>query len=259
MVELLWVKMPSFWITNGSMATDFSSSRHVSTDIAALKVYIYLCLYATPVKRAHKLTYLALLPKKARAMDVVTQAECCLTYDDIAEGCFLSRKLISAGLKKLIEKGMILKEGTTRKPRYIIQGSFDFGWAKLPKRGLIKVNHEIAAFGSMKNRYKYERDALKLFLYLLSIRANTFSYVDVSRGTISNSTGVELFEIDNSLGYLQGIGLLEEVKDKGTVLNSNHFEEKSRLHRYYVVSSSGLVQPKSKSRNLAIGVKSKED
>lgn len=54
MSNLLWVKMPSYWITAGQLNKDFSS-KAISEDIAALKIYICLCLYAEIVQRKRPL------------------------------------------------------------------------------------------------------------------------------------------------------------------------------------------------------------
>ena len=241
MTDSLWVKMPSYWIANGSLSRDFSSSKNISTDIAALKIFVYMCLFGNPVKRRKSLQEAHWAHKNLSNAEIITQAEVYLTYDQISEGCSLSRKLVSLGLSKLIDNNLIKKEGTTKKIRYIVQGSLDSGWAKLPKRDLIKVNLEVTAFLSIKNRYSYERDALKLFLYLLTIRKNGFAYVDVSRGKISVATGIDVYHIDESLGYLQGIGIIDKVSSKGYLLSATENSEIHKLHRYYVVGSSGLI------------------
>lgn len=243
MVDLIWVKMPSSWVSRGILKENFSSKRTISTDIAALKIFMYLCLYSQPIKRK-KPNLMYWLPKNLQSPTtvIVTQAEAALTYDDLCSGCALSRKLVSQGLKKLVSQELIVKEGTKRKIKYIIQGSLDSGWAKLPKRELIKINNEVGAFQAIKNRYEYERNSLKLFIYLLTVRNNRLNYTEVSRGKINKSTNIDLYHIDDCLGYLQGIGLIEKVEDLGYTVEPHNFSEKFKLHRYYVVGSSGLIK-----------------
>ena len=244
MVDLLWVKMPSTWVSSGCLSQHFSSRREVSTDIAALKIFLYLCLFSQPVKRKKQFSIAVWLPERVVQNNtaIITQAEASITYDAISSGCALSRKLVSQGLKKLVEMRLILREGTTRKVTYVIQGSLDSGWAKLPKRGLIKLNQEVDAFQSIKNRYAYERDAIKLFIYLLTVRTNRYHHIDVSRGKISKATGIELLKIDECLSYLSGLGLLERVEYQGYTTGSSFSSEEHKLHRYYVIGSAGLVQ-----------------
>ncbi|RCU45677.1 hypothetical protein DU002_14550 [Corallincola holothuriorum] len=241
MADLLWVKMPSSWVTDEKLASSFSSKASVSKDIAALKIFLYMCLFANPIKRRRVTSPVFYLPERLMRFEEVTQAEAQLTYDDICEGCSLSRKLVRDGLRKLIEIRLVVKEGTTRKIRYVVQGSLDSGWAKLPKRELIKLDNKVAAFHAIKNRYEHERNALKLFIYLLTVRTNRFKHIDVSRNAISKATGIDLYQIDDSLGFLQGIGLIEDIKSKGYLARASQHSEGYKLHRYFLVGSAGLV------------------
>jgi DNA-binding transcriptional ArsR family regulator len=220
--DMLWVKMPSNWITSGALKSNFSSNSSMTTDISALKLYMYLCLFSIPITRRKTLSVAKFLPDTPywRLRDEVTLAEAKLTYDDLTKGCGLSRSLVSRGLRKLVDLKLITKEGTTRKINYVIQGSLDAGWCKLPKRQLVKIEQQVSSFQAIKNRYHHERDALKVFMYLLTIRTNRYQHVDVSRGKISVSTGVDLYHIEESLAFLLGVGLLEEVKSKGYIRNA---------------------------------------
>lgn len=256
MVDLIWVKMPSTWVSAGALRLNFSSKRDVSIDIAALKIFLYLCLFSQPIKRKKPVLVFEWLPEKIRKNNtkIITQAEVSITYDAISAGCSLSRKMVSEGLKKLISQRLIIKEGTTRKIRYVIQGSLDSGWAKLPKRGLIKQNQEVEPFQSIKNRYSYERDAIKLFIYLLTVRTNRYHHIDVSRGKISHATGIELLKIDECLGYLSGLGLIERVEAQGYTTRGAYSTEENKLDRYYVIGSSGLVQKGEDITNVGIDI-----
>lgn len=256
MVDLIWVKMPSTWVRAGALRLNFSSKRAVSIDIAALKIFLYLCLFSQPIKRKAQVRAMPWLPEKLiqNKTTIVTQAEASMTYDAISAGCSLSRKMVSEGLKKLLNLQLIIKEGTTRKISYVIQGSLDFGWAKLPKRALIKLNQEVEAFQSIKNRYAYERDAMKLFIYLLTVRTNRYQHIDVSRGQICQATGIELLKIDESLSYLTGLGLIERVEPQGYTTGGTYSTEENRLHRYYVIGSGGLVQKGEDISNVSIDI-----
>ena len=244
MSDMLWVKMPTTWVTEGVMKDQFSSLKFISADISALKIYMYLCLYSIPVTvRMNGNLDAKFYPITARLSDCITSAESKVTYDDIGNACSLSRKLISDGLKRLYSIGMVQKKGSTRKVIYAIQGSLNSGWAKLPKRELIKLNCQIEAFHSIKNRYSHERDGLKVYIYLLAIRTNKFQNVDVSKLKIMQATGVDVYSIDKAVSYLIGIGLLSEVIYQGYKKGSRHYDEKSKLYRYFVMGSSALNLP----------------
>ncbi|MEO3683055.1 hypothetical protein ABHN84_12230 [Shewanella vesiculosa] len=242
MSDLLWVKMPSEWIAKGLLATNLSSSKNVSTDIAALKVYICLCLFSTVVKREHILVSFN-PPFTTKTSSYIDQIESCMTYDQLCESAVLSRVLVSRGLNKLEELELIKKEGTTRKKRYVIVGNVSRRWCKLPRKALIKSDNIVSCFTSFTQRYEQERAALKLFLYFLSVRTNSKRYVDVSRGIMSKKTGINLMDLDGCLGFLRSLGLLEDVKSKGYLKlpsTAGSTSEQDRLHRYWVVGNQSL-------------------
>lgn len=250
MSDLLWVKMPSLWIIDGAMAKNFSVEKYISTDIASLKIYMYLCLFAQPIKHSKIIK----VPdsqstdgedKIQKIEEVVLTSEC--TYDQISEGCGLSRLLVSRGLKKLISTGLILNSGGTRKKRYQIKGEVNRNWCKLPKRNVVGLDKKIAPFRALKNRYKHELEALKLFLYLISIRPNSEKYTDVSKEKIITATNIDLYDIDSAVKLLLGIGMLEEVKNRGYTKGFNFTNgEKYKLARYFVISSDILALPRYK-------------
>jgi len=248
MSELLWVKMPSKWISNKVLADRFSSN-NISTEIAALKLYIGLCLFSNVVTRTkirvtvdNRYFDVDQTPRFDYP-DLVKQAESTLTYDQLGDSCSLSRSLIKRGLDKLKQESLIRKEGTTRKKVYVLEGGIARGWCKLPKKELLKKDIEISAFKAFTQRYEHERDALKIFLYILSIRSNSKRFVDVSRGKISEVTGVKLGDIYGALGFLRSIGLLDDVKSRGhlkSAVDTCSFCESTRLHRYWVSGCASL-------------------
>ncbi|MGN2615427.1 hypothetical protein [Aliivibrio fischeri] len=226
MTLMLWSKMPSKWISEGKLQKHFSSGKEVSNDIAALKLFIILCLLAKQVNRS-----------SGRVIDDVCEVRA--TYDQLTEMCSLSRALVSRGLKKLHSIGLISSAGV-RSKTYTIYGGAYRGWCKLPKRAIVKNEEKVPAMEAFHNRYSHERDALKCFLYLLASRSNSKTYVDLSRGTISKQTGIPLDAIDGAIGFLHSISLISKVEDKGYLVRSIQREQSERLHRYWVVGSSSL-------------------
>lgn len=234
MSDLLWVKMPTQWVSAGVLFEDFSS-KQVSTEIAALKVYICLCLCSKIVTKNYYCPFLKMESYNDRF-------EAQMTYDQIMDSASLSRTLVSRGLKKLIDSRVIEREGTTRKKIYLLKGTTNRGWCKLPRKHLIKKNDVVSAFTAFTQRYEFERDALKLFIYLLSIRSNSKRYVDVCRGSIYEKTGIKIDAIDGALGFLRSVGLLEKVESKGYLKRHkyNTSLEFQKLHRYWVIGNSAL-------------------
>ncbi|EHZ2746147.1 hypothetical protein K5N70_003766 [Vibrio vulnificus] len=226
MTLMLWSKMPSRWISEGKMREHFSSGNKVSDDIAALKVFIVLCFFAKQVNRDNGY----------RSTDVF---EAKATYDQLTEMCSLSRALVSRGLKKLKLVGLLKSTGVRNKT-YTFEGGAYKGWCKLPKRAIVKNEEKIPSLAAIHNRYTHERNALKLFLYLLASRSNRNTFVDLCRGTIAKQTGIPLDEIDGALGFLRSISLVSKVEDKGFLANSIHRVQEERLHRYWVVGSESL-------------------
>lgn len=226
MTLMLWSKMPSDWISKGVLRESFSGGKGVSDDIAALKLFIVLCLLAKQVNRSSGMSVHDVLEVKA-------------TYDQLTEMCSLSRSLVSRGLKKLHATGLLSSSGVRTKTYTFTQGIYR-GWCKLPKRALVKNEEEISAMKAFLNRYSHERDALKCFLYILASRSNSKTYVDLSRGRIAKKTGVSLDAIDGAIGFLQSTSLISKVEDKGYLANSIRRDLSERLHRYWVIGSSSL-------------------
>lgn len=244
---LLWSKMPSAWVSKEVLKENFSSRKNISTDIAAMKLYICLCLYGETIKR--KVTYS--LPSYLNIGNVenpikfkyVDSFEAQVSYDTFTSVCSLSRTLVSRGLKKL-EYHKIIRVNGERKKTYIIGSEWGNAWCKLPKKDLLDSSNEIALFKAFHNRYEHERDALKIFIYLLSVRTNRKNYIDVSRGVISHRTGISLDDIDSAVGFLQSVRLLEKVESKGylKVIKNRALlsEAEARLHRYRVIGHKVL-------------------
>lgn len=236
MPSLLWVKMPSSWIRDGGLGGHFSSriEKSVSGDIAALKIYICICLYSD-----RKMVAVPLTESNSRVgVNPMREREFIgshLTYDQLSDYCSLSRVLVNRGIQKLISSGLIKKEGTRKKIIYEINNLNSAGWCKLPCRDLVGTNGFILPFKGLKNRYQSERDALKIFLYLLSIRPNSESKVTVSRGKISSATGLSVYEIDSSVGVLRAVELLDDVKSLGFLMSSSNRQQESDRYASYLV------------------------
>lgn len=238
MTTMLWVKMPSEWVSLGLLKKDFSGNNNVGEDIAALKIFLVICLLAKEVSRPTKAPPLSLPDTRKQFHRNVL--ECSATYDKFTEMCSLSRSLVSKGLKKLESVNLIEIEGGRRSKKYRVIGSPDRRWCKLPKRSIVHNEETIPMFLEFLNRYQHERNALKIYIYILASRTNSKNYVDLSRGIISEKTGVPVLKVDGALGFLQSIGMMEKVEKMDFLLRSNEALSEDRVHRYWVTGHEAL-------------------
>jgi hypothetical protein len=229
--------MPSKWITDGGLSKDFSSARNVGADIAALKIYILVCIKGVRTTKNRLLDF----GGQNRVIVDGARLEAKLTYDDIAESCGLSRKLISEGISKLSGRGIVAKSGTTRKVSYVVVQCAASRWAKLPVREFYK-GERLPALTALKNRYEYERSALKLFVYLLSIRKNAEKYVTVSKGTIERQTGISAGDVNEAIKFMLALGLLENFFPHGQVANHAIISASAELDEYHVAGHQWFIQ-----------------
>lgn len=204
-MNLYWKPMPYYWIRNGNVLKSFKRNE-VSTAIAALKMYILIVLTSNK--------------------DTEGTYSSSITYDQITKSAAISRKLVSAGFKKLFELNLIDFSGV-RKKKYFLMGvthlrmddmkfcpqrarfSSNQGyWAKTPNVGLIDEAGRITAFEAMTNRSHLELNSLKLFIYLLSIKSKGTVVISVSPSKIRNNIGVSYPDIFTAIGFMQSIGMI---------------------------------------------------
>ncbi|GIU19970.1 MULTISPECIES: hypothetical protein [unclassified Shewanella] len=215
MAHLPWVMAPSMWIRGKGLKYFFSGGKEVSTDIAALKIFIFMCMKAERKKTA--------VPTSHALYGIKSVIECLeinVTYEEISEACNLSRTLISRGLKKLVVAADLKRAGGTRKVIYVVD-ALHWGWFKLPCKPILSLEDHITSFHNITNRKRIERDALKLYLYLLSIRTNSKETSAVSNSTISESTGISIIDIDDIEMLLIRLELVERIEKKGVKKNAS--------------------------------------
>lgn len=234
MSDLFWVKMPSeAFRKNDVFSKHMSSGKHISCDIAALKIFVYACLFSEK-------TGVSFLTKEELGF---TGSSSFFTYDDIESRCKLSRVLISRGIQRLISLGMILRKGGPRKFEYIIPFDTWDKWCKLPKRVILNKKGEIIPFLSMKNRYPEERDALKIFLYLLSIRSNHEDFSFASIKTIANRTGVPVDHIEEVLLTMSNLGLLVK-QEFVSYIKTRRKTPENKIYTFKLVGCENFVKSK---------------
>lgn len=224
MFILPWARMPTNWIKAGALKDKFTSNINLAEKISALKIYAILCIKANNLNEE--------------------KYSCVMTYDSLMELAFLSRSSVSKGLKLLGSLGLIESFGVRTK-RYTIPNLYKSGWCKLPVKGFMKDDKNIESFKMFHNRYPHELNALKLYLYLLSIRDNDENFSEVSFKKITTKTGIKFQEISPALGFMNVIGLLD---GKYVLLpESSTVSKYDSVVRYYLSNNGNLVN-KDKAR-----------
>lgn len=198
-----WKPMPYYYFRDKDTLSLFKRN-DISTGIAAMKIYILICLTSNSDESGNYCSS--------------------LTYDQISKYASLSRKLISSGFKKLDKLGLLAFEGKKKKRYYLIgvkrtgnvflEGRFKQShgyWAKLPYIGLVDSAGRITAFESMSNRSLVELNSLKLFVYLLSIRSKDDASINVTLAKISSKLGISFQDAMLAISFMQSIGMLYKV------------------------------------------------
>lgn len=200
----LWKPMP-YYVMRDCTALKNIRNNNVSTGIAALKIFTLICLKSES--------------------DEQGGYSASITYDQFAQYCSLSRKLISEGLKYLVSNGVIETSGE-RKKRYILMNcrrenkqivkvrfSSSHGyWCKLPYKGLVDENNRITAFESMGNRSLIELNSLKIYLYLLMVRSSGKAYSAITLKTLKERLSISYQQIMVAIGFLNTIGLITRAE-----------------------------------------------
>lgn len=200
----LWKPMPYFVLRDCGALKNIKKNK-ISTGVAALKIFILICLKS--------------------GVDDDGGYSASITYDQFAQNCSLSRKLISEGLRYL-EQIQLIEIIGERKKRYILRNCIrdekklvpsrfhisNGHWCKLPYKGLFDENNRITSFESMSNRNVVELNALKIFLYLLMVRSGGKVYSAVTLKTIKLKLSLSYQEIMIAISYLNIIGLVERCE-----------------------------------------------
>lgn len=132
-----------------------------------------------------------------------------VSYDELERATGLSRRLVSDGLKRLNELDLIESEGSNQKRRYKIVWS-EGGWFKLPCQRIVSGG-AIIPFQAFSLRSKHELHALKIYLYLASVRNGTSFFSSASYEKIYERVGVQERDIAKASSLLLTCGLLARV------------------------------------------------
>lgn len=149
----------------------------------------------------------------------------------------MSRSLVNQGLQRLQELGLILPEGSRQKRQYLVLGlNKARDWYKLPCQSIVQTG-VIGPFRHFTLRSKHELHALKLYLYLASVRSRENQFTEVSYERIYERIGIPERDIRRAIAVLINCGLLVNVVRN--VDEETHYGP----NRYYLMGSQKLFSP----------------
>lgn len=215
-----WVRIPTWWILSEqtNLLPSFSF-QDKGRSIAALMIYIAMAV------RAQQQSTEEFVGGTAR-----------LTYDDLGNSTGISRALISTGIKKLVELGLITALNYRKQNVYVLVNHMEAPWAKLPKKHLYQgeTTGEIGVFTKYFNlRSRVELNALKLYLLLLAFRDNRSNVAFITHPKIYEYSQIPRNSIRQAISFLVAhdlIGMDKVLTEDG----------KARVNRYEIRGLSHL-------------------
>lgn len=201
-----WAPMYSWWIQDGVM-----HRLHWRTDE----------LGRPSSKMAALMVYIAITIKVSEGGSGLSTK---ITYNKISEITGVSRQLIREGILILEKLDIISIQKVGKNNIYsLINNRSQGGWCKIPVKAIMSEDGRfITPFEELKLRRKVEFHAIKLFLYLASVRDNHKEYSMASYETISKAIGISNTDISRALTLLSIVGILARVsssKDDGQKIN----------------------------------------
>lgn len=228
-----WVQAPAAGLpdTLKSMTWKKRGNFSAAQDSAALMIYIAL-LFVRDVRRTARAEF---------GIELTTVENVAETsYDELSHRTGLSRSLISQGIARLEELGLVKPTGSNQKRRYVI--SWPAGrWFKLPCRAIYS-GEGVPAFKTFTMRTKHELNALKLFLYLASVRDSATKYAEAKYETINERIGVPERDIRRAINVLTAAGLLAQLNPEPDTTNPGW-----QANKYYLAGYRDLVWNKKES------------
>lgn len=198
-----WGRMPVWWIRQGGLRSLVWRNDDVgrcSAKVAALQIYIAVIVLGDVEDR----------DDEGEESKVYAAR---LTYSQLSSATGLSRKLISEGLQVLFKLELLTAETEGRLKTYLLSGfNYKRDWSKVPAKALWCKNAKaILPLREFSMRNKVELYALKMYLYLLSIRMNYNNACMATFEKISERTGIPEKYIPNTYTYLAGVRLLSYI------------------------------------------------
>ncbi|MDO6173219.1 helix-turn-helix domain-containing protein, partial [Enterobacter hormaechei] len=162
-----------------------------------------------------------------------------ITYNRLSEMTGISRELIREGTTILESLEMISVEKVGRNNIYkLINKRMKGGWCKIPVKPLMTEDGKvISPFKELRLRRKIELHAIKIFLYLASVRDNHTEFSVASYETIRKAIGASDKDISRALTLLSIIGLLARVSSEKAEDN-----KVNQPNRYYLIGYKSFAR-----------------
>ncbi|RXS80278.1 ArsR family transcriptional regulator, partial [Geobacillus sp. PK12] len=162
-----------------------------------------------------------------------------ITYNRLSEMTGISRELIREGITILESLDMISVEKVGRNNIYkLINKRMKGGWCKIPVKPLMTEDGKvISPFKELRLRRKIELHAIKIFLYLASVRDNHTEFSVASYETIRKAIGASDKDISRALTLLSIIGLLARVSSEKAEDN-----KVNQPNRYYLIGYKSFAR-----------------
>lgn len=129
-----------------------------------------------------------------------------MTYGELSDCASLSRAKVSAGLKIIEGKNLILRQKDGRSSYALAGYDLTKGWGKLPAAKLYTHGH-VAFFSQLHLRKPAELDALKLYLLFVARRDNKTNFANIRYEKIEDYTGIDRNRIKSGLSLLAANGM----------------------------------------------------
>lgn len=165
-------------------------------------------------KTAALMVYVALVFSSSEQPDGQWKhMESSVTLDDLETLTGVSRPLLLAGIKTLVRQQLVRIGGSERKRVYEIAWDESLRFFKVPCRANMG-DGAIKPFRVFTLRSRVELDALKLFLYLASVRSNELPYAMASYDKVKERLGLQFDQTRRAIAFLFVAGLLSNVNRK---------------------------------------------
>jgi hypothetical protein len=184
--EFGWAKMPVSWQKDPEFQKRIRAARQGDA-IAALKLYIAICLKA-----------------EFYETDRRPAGSAQLSLTSLCELLDLSRPMVVAGLKLLVEWNIIVRTGGRPSILQIVGFDEPEYWAKLQKRPLYgsKKEDSVQALIQLPNRRRSTLHALQLYLYLASIRDKYTNMAKLGYDLGAKTLGISRNQFTSALSLL---------------------------------------------------------
>lgn len=237
-----WVQMPCVGLNEflNQLSWKKNQDGSAAKDVAALMIYVVFLIVRTQEDIQKPIDFPEFLLLPPDTITSIIENVAVITYEQLEQATGLSRSLIQQGLSRLVELGQIISRGSNQKRTYIIKWPSG-RWAKLPCRAIAKASG-IMPFKTFSMRNKHELNALKLYLYLATIRDGTSYHSEVSYELINTRLGIQERDIRRAINILIAADLLAQVNRENNRIESTAWGP----NKYYLngYRDLNIVKPK---------------